>query len=401
MASRPEVTVYSSKTGEASSKAPLPSVFRAPIRTDVVRFVHDQMRCNKRQAYAVFENAGHQHSAESWGTGRAVARIPRISGGGTNRSGQGAFGNMCRKGRMFAPTKVWRKWHRRINQGQRRYATCSALAASALPALVEARGHRISNLPQVPLVIDGEIEKIKKTKTALALLKAVGAYADVEKSKVSRKVRAGKGKLRNRRHVERKGPLVIYSKNDGVARGFRNIPGVELAPVTALNLLQLAPGGHVGRFCIWSEAAFKQLDSVFGTGRKPSQQKHGFNLPHSYMVNSDIARIINSDEIQSAVRPAGPKKQRHAPARKNPLTNLNVMVRLNPYTHAFKRSEYLAQQARVASRQKNLADKRKDPSQAPAKGGKAAPAKGGKAAAAPAGKAAAAAGGKGKQQAKK
>jgi len=30
-----------------------------------------------------------QTSAESWGTGRAVARIPRVGSGGTQRSGQG------------------------------------------------------------------------------------------------------------------------------------------------------------------------------------------------------------------------------------------------------------------------------------------------------------------------
>lgn len=40
--------------------------------------------------------SGHQTSAESWGTGRAVARIPRVRGGGTHRSGQGAFGNVSR-----------------------------------------------------------------------------------------------------------------------------------------------------------------------------------------------------------------------------------------------------------------------------------------------------------------
>ena len=51
--------------------------------------------------------------------GRAVARIPRVSGGGTHRAGQAAFGNMCRSGRMFAPTKVWRKWHQKINLGQK------------------------------------------------------------------------------------------------------------------------------------------------------------------------------------------------------------------------------------------------------------------------------------------
>jgi large subunit ribosomal protein L4e len=48
----------------------------------------ESMAKNKRQAYAVSEKAGHQTSAESWGTGRAVARIPRVGGGGTHRSGQ-------------------------------------------------------------------------------------------------------------------------------------------------------------------------------------------------------------------------------------------------------------------------------------------------------------------------
>lgn len=56
---------------------------------------------------------------ENLHTGRAVARIPRVSGGGTHRAGQAAFGNMCRSGRMFAPTKVWRKWHQKINLGQK------------------------------------------------------------------------------------------------------------------------------------------------------------------------------------------------------------------------------------------------------------------------------------------
>ena len=52
-------------------------MFTAPIRPDIVRFVHTNMAKNKRQPYAVSVKAGHQTSAESWGTGRAVARIPR------------------------------------------------------------------------------------------------------------------------------------------------------------------------------------------------------------------------------------------------------------------------------------------------------------------------------------
>merc|ERR1711977_670506 len=146
MASRPTVTILSADGSASGATHPLPKVFTSPIRPDIVQTVHTGMAKNKRQPYAVSEKAGHQTSAESWGTGRAVARIPRVSGGGTHRAGQAAFGNMCRSGRMFAPTKVWRKWHQKINLGQKRYAVASALAASSVPALLLARGHQVRGL---------------------------------------------------------------------------------------------------------------------------------------------------------------------------------------------------------------------------------------------------------------
>merc|ERR1712137_216440 len=130
--SRPTVTIIGADGAASQNTHPLPNVFKAPIRADIVQHVHTGMAKNKRQPYAVAENAGHQTSAESWGTGRAVARIPRVSGGGTHRAGQGAFGNMCRGGRMFAPTKTFRRFHRKISKNMRRYAVASALAATAL-----------------------------------------------------------------------------------------------------------------------------------------------------------------------------------------------------------------------------------------------------------------------------
>merc|ERR1711935_229601 len=156
MTSRPVVSVYN--TGAADIQVgkgiPMPGVFSVPIRNDLVHFVHSNLAKNRRQGHAVFWMAGQQHSAESWGTGRAVARIPRISGSGTHRSGQAAFGNQCRKGRMFAPLKIWRKWHRKINTNQKRHAVAAALAASACAPLVQARGHRVNDVPELPLVSD-------------------------------------------------------------------------------------------------------------------------------------------------------------------------------------------------------------------------------------------------------
>jgi len=348
MASRPLVQVHFADQNAKKVQIPLPAVFRSPIRPDIVNFVHSSMSKNRRQPYAVAENAGHQTSAISWGTGRAVSRIPRVSGGGTHRAGQGAFGNMCRGGRMFSPTKTFRRWHRKINKNQKRFAVVSALAASAIPSLVLARGHRIERIPEVPLVFENSIESLKKTKEAVSLLMKLQAYRDVMKVKDSRKLRAGKGKSRGRRFVQRRGPLIIFSQDKGITRAFRNIPGVELACVDRLNLLQLAPGGHLGRFCIWSQRAFEKLDSIFGTFKTTSCQKSGYSLPKPIMTNSDLTRIINSDEIQSVIRASKPSKRLPRLRKKNPLTNLNVMLKLNPYAKTLRRRDLASKNSKVA-----------------------------------------------------
>jgi len=307
------------------------------------------MAKNKRQAYAVKFEAGMEHSAESWGTGRAVSRIPRVSGGGTSRAGQAAFGNMCRSGRMFAPTRTWRKWHRKINTNQKRYAVASALAASALPSLVFARGHAISQIAEIPCVVENSFESIERTKQAIKSLTKIGAFDDVTKAKDSKKLRAGRGKMRDRRHVARRGPLVVYKEDNGVVQACRNLPGVELCNVESLNLLQLAPGGHMGRFIIWTQGAFEKVNDIFGSVSRESTQKSGFTVPRSIMTNSDVTRLINSDEVQSRVRDPA-KVIKGSRLKKNPLKNLGVKVRLNPYAAYARKTELLAAERRAAGK---------------------------------------------------
>jgi len=330
MSARPTVSVYG-KDGKASGvELTLPAVFKAPIRPDVVTQVHTGLNKNNRQPYAVSSIAGEQTSAESWGTGRAVARIPRVRGGGTSRSGAAAFGNMCRGGRMFNPNKTWRRWYRKVNVTQRRYATCSAIAATALPALAMAKGHRIERVPELPLVIDDSIQGLTKTKEAVGVLRHLEAWADVERVKDSRRLRAGRGKMRNRRYVQKRGPLVVYAQDDGITLAFRNIPGVTLLPVDKLNLLKLAPGGHVGRFVIWTASAFSKLDEVY-------QSKKGFSIPRPIMANADLQRILQADEVKAALRPRRAATARTT-VKKNPLKNIKTMLKLNPYVAVQKRA---------------------------------------------------------------
>lgn len=332
MAARPVVTVYGKDGKQTGQEINLPLVFKAPIRPDVVTQVHTGLNKNNRQPYAVSSIAGEQTSAESWGTGRAVARIPRVRGGGTSRSGAAAFGNMCRGGRMFNPNKTWRRWFRKVNVTQRRYATVSAIAATALPSLAMAKGHQISRVPEIPLVVDDSVQSVSKTKDAVGVMRHLEAWADVERVKDSRRMRAGRGKMRNRRYVQKRGPLIIYDQDEGITLGFRNIPGVTLLPVDKLNLLKLAPGGHVGRFCIWTASAFAKLDSVY-----LSENKKGFSMPRPIMANADLQRILQSDEVRAALKPRGSGTKR-VTVKKNPLKNIKTMLKLNPYAALQKRA---------------------------------------------------------------
>jgi large subunit ribosomal protein L4e len=350
--------VYSATEDKVVGNSPLPAVFTSPIRSDIVQFVHTNMAKNSRQAYAVNRLAGHKHSAESWGTGRAVARVPRISGGGTNKSGSGAFANMCKSGRMFAPTKIYRRWHRKINLHQKRYAVCSALAASALPSLVMARGHKIDNIAEVPLVVDDSIQALTKTKDALAFLSTIRAFDDVARANASKELRAGQGKMRNRRYVARRGPMLVLPDNKGV-QAFRNIFGLDIANVGSLNLLQLAPGGHLGRFIIWSKGAFSQLDNIFGTLTTESTVKKGFVLPPSILTNSDISRILKSEEVRRVLTPKKlPTRSATAGtiAPTNGIRNRRLRLRLNPFEkkRAINAGD-LRNPARIAQRRKSKA----------------------------------------------
>lgn len=394
--SRPLVSVYSPEDGAAVSSALLPAVFCSPLRPDLVRYVHANLGKNRRQAYGVSPSAGYQTSAESWGTGRAVARIPRVPGGGTHRAGQAAFGNMCRGGGMFAPNKTWRRWHRHVNVKERRHAAATAIAATGLPALVLARGHRVGQVSELPLVVSDDLQQVTKTAKALQVLHTLGCAPELERLKASSKqLRAGKGKMRGRRYSLRRGPLVIYAEDKGITRAFRNLPGVDCCHVDRLSVLQLAPGGALGRFCIWTAAAFHRLQLLYGSSRTGAGTtgtrkritgaagadaagagvapaaavaaaaatageavlKKGYRLPRGLMTNADLGRIINSEEIQAVVRPAQKTAQKRRTQHKNLLTNRAVLCRMNPAAAHLKRLARLAQ--KPGSRQHAVVQKKK------------------------------------------
>merc|ERR1712066_374676 len=267
----------------------------------------------------VYSRSGRQTAAESKGTGRAISWVPRTA------HGRGALANMCRGGHIFAPTKIWRRWHRKVNINLKRYAIVSAISASAVPALVMSRGHLIEDLPEVPLVLEDSVESVTYTQKALAILKAVNAVSDLERSISSNKIRKGRGKMRNRRYTICKGPMVIFFKNYGISQAFCNLPGLEITNVERLNILKLAPGGHLGRFLIWSKSAVQKLENIYGSKLMSSQKKkyYRYLLPYAPVVNCDLSRLINSDEIQSSIKTTKIKQHLKKKLKKKKKLNIN------------------------------------------------------------------------------
>ena len=358
MSARQIVRVFEAKApNKIVQEVQLPEVFLAPVRSDLVNTVFANLNKNRRQAYGVYQRAGMEYNAESWGPGRAVARVPRVSGSGTHRSGQGAFANSCRGGRMFNPTTVWRRLHRKVNLTQRRHAVASAIAASAVPSLVLARGHRINDVPEIPLVVDSL--QVSKTKDLLTILYALGCGDELDTIIKTKKIRQGVGKA---------GPLIIYDNGSiNVKKAARNIPGVEVCHVERLNLLQLCPGGHLGRFVIWTKDAFEKLNSIFGDRKNPGVEKKGYILERPMLTNANIARIINSDDIQSVVKKMEKNTVMHDKQKKNPLTNKVKMNYLNPYRKEL-REEYKKTQQENKDKHAEIVKKRLERKKAHRKG---------------------------------
>ena len=248
----PVINLQNEKTGEVE----LPKVFGTPVRHDVIKKAVIALQSTRFQPQGRDPMAGKHTTAESRGTGFGIARVPRLKG-----SSRAAFGVSIVGGHAAFPPRSEKVIVKRINKKEKRFAIRSGIAATAVKELVEKRGHKFMS-EHLPIVVSNEIQSLKKTKDVEALFIAIGVQDDVERAD-RRKVRAGKGKMRGRKHKKGKGPLIVVAEDNGIGYAARNLPGVEISSVAGLNAELLAPGAHPGRLVIWTESAFSQIDEVW------------------------------------------------------------------------------------------------------------------------------------------
>jgi len=343
MSTRAFANVYTIKDGQPSvlGEVKIPSVFTARVRPDMVRKVTNLKLLSTRQAQGVKEEAGYQTAARSWGTGRAVARVPRVAGGGSHRSGQAAFANFCRGGGMFAPLKVWRKFGKRVNQKQAQQVQAFCFSAAGTTGLVMAKGHKIDNIPELPLVVTDGITTIQKTMDLKMFLRGLGLGEELERcEKRCKTVRAGKGKMRGRKFRNGKGPLIVVHENSmGLVRASKKLKGVEIMNVDRANTIDMAPGYTAGRLMIFTKSALERLADHFGDENGISKTKTKYKAPRSCLTAENIGKVINSEAVQKVIRPKiNCPNQKYLQKGKQPsaLECKKLMEKLNPARDSMK-----------------------------------------------------------------
>lgn len=247
-----KVNIYSID-GTVKEKIDLPKIFETPYRPDIIKKSFEVVHANKRQPYGSDPFAGTRHAVASVGKGRGMSRVPRLTQGQSAALAPNVVG-----GRRAHPPKVERNWKEKINKKENKLARNSALAATATKEVVAKRGHRFDEKITLPIVVEDDFDKIKKTKEVIEILEKIGVYSDIERAANGRHIRAGKGKMRGRRYREPKSLLIVSSK-DGAKKSSQNLSGVDITKPHHLSIEHLAPGGIAGRLTIFTKSALTQV----------------------------------------------------------------------------------------------------------------------------------------------
>jgi large subunit ribosomal protein L4e len=195
--------------------------------------------------------AGKRTTAESFGVGRGISRVPRIGGHGP-LSGSAAFAPGTVSGRMAFPPVTSKKLAKQINQKERRLALKAAIAATGSDNTVRNRGHKFDADRTLPIVVSDEIENLSKASDAKRFLTSIGVWDDIIRVSKSKRIKAGA-------RVHAVGPLVVVGEDKNARRALRNFEGLDVVRATDLSVEALAPGTHPGRLTIWSESAIKTI----------------------------------------------------------------------------------------------------------------------------------------------
>lgn len=251
-----QTNVYSVRGGVAGT-VEVPAAFETPYRPDIIKKAVLAAAANGRQPYGPSKESGMRHAVSTRGKGTGSARNQRIHGLG--KAGESP-NNVS--GRRAHPPVPERKWEQKVNKKEAKIARQSALAATGCKDCVKARGHQFDDSVSFPIVVEDEIKDLKATADVIEVFEKIGIGYDVDRAKDGRKIRAGRGKMRNRRYRTPVSVLIVVSdeeRDSSIFKSASNIPGVAVEEVKTLNTSILAPGGDAGRLTVYTKSAIEAI----------------------------------------------------------------------------------------------------------------------------------------------
>lgn len=260
-----KVAIYD-LTKKRTGEKVLPHQFTEEFRPDLIRRAVLAIQSRLRQKYGSYPLAGLRHSTSvskrrrdyrgCYGFG--ISRVARkvLSRRGTRMFWVGAFSPQTVGGRRAHPPKSDKIFAAKINKKENRKAIRSALSATLDKELATARGHKVP--AEYPFILDSSFEQISKTRQVYDVLVNLGFKEELARGELKR-IRPGRGKLRGRKYITPKSILIVVSGDCPVLRAAKNVAGVDVAIVCALNASTLAPGALAGRVTLWTEPAITTL----------------------------------------------------------------------------------------------------------------------------------------------
>jgi large subunit ribosomal protein L4e len=236
--------------GDEAGEATLPAAFETVVRPDIIRRAVSVAQANRKQPYGSDPLAGMRTPAESPGSGRGTAHVPR-------QNGRARRVPQTVSGRRAHPPKAEKEQGKGLNRKERQLATRAALAATTDVETVRERGHDFDDDVELPLVVADDFEEVHRTQEVVDVLEALGVHADVERADEGRTRRAGRGTTRGRTY--REPSSILFVTSDEPSRGARNLAGADVTTGAEVNVEELAPGGDPGRLTIFTESALAEV----------------------------------------------------------------------------------------------------------------------------------------------
>lgn len=236
--------------GDDAGEIELPVAFETDHRPDLVRRAVLAAQANRTQPYGADSYAGLRTPAESPGSGRGMAHVPR-------QDGRARRVPHVVKGRRAHPPKAEADRGVELNDKERKKAVRAAVAATADEEAVRARGHAFDDGVSVPVVLDDEFEDVEKTREVVSVLEALGLAADIERADDGKTIRAGRGTTRGRKH--REPSSILFVTGGEPSRAARNLAGADVTTGREVNAEDLAPGGVPGRLTVYTESGLAEV----------------------------------------------------------------------------------------------------------------------------------------------